>query len=327
MSGHADENLSVSAAGAIEAAAAAWLRQKQGDWSEDRQRQLDEWLAQSQAHCVAFWRLEAAWERSARLEALRPLSQRAAVSASCKPFRIFARVAAAMVVAAGLGAALTLVWPQPGDAVYATAVGQRKHITLGDGTRIELNTNSVLRLVPAAAERKVVLERGEAFFDVTHNAERPFVVIAGTHRIKDLGTKFTVRQNRDNLQVALTEGQAEIGPIDGRGRDRSLVLKPGDLAIASTSGLAVVRRSADEMSDEMAWRRGMLIFNHTSLADAAAEFNRYNAAKLIIADPAIAERTIGGKFSTADINGFVEIIQKLLGVRVTHQGQDFVVSH
>ncbi len=76
-----------------------------------------------------------------------------------------------------------------------------------------------------------------------------------------------------------------------------------------------------------AWRRGMLIFDRTTLADAAAEFNRYNDTKLVIADRSIAKQTIGGKFSTADVSGFVEIMQQLMGLRVEHRGRDFVISH
>ena len=71
----------------------------------------------------------------------------------------------------------------------------------------------------------------------------------------------------------------------------------------------------------------MLIFDRTTLADAAAEFNRYNKTKLIVSDPSIARRSIGGKFSTADVRGFVEIMQQLLGLRVERRGPDFVISH
>jgi transmembrane sensor len=322
----ADENLSASAAGEIEAAAAAWLRQRQWDWNDEHQKQLDAWLDESAAHSVAFWRLEAAWDRGARLEVLRSMPQAAARQITRRPFL---RLAAACAAAAVIAASAVVFWPrmQESEAVYATAVGERKLVTLGDGTRIELNTNSVLRLAAADDQRKVVLERGEAFFQVEHDAAHPFVVIAGTHRITDLGTKFTVRQGADSLQVTLVEGSAEIGPANARDKDRSIVLKPGDMAVATAESLAVTRKSALELSDELAWRRGMLIFDRTTLADAAAEFNRYNKTKLIVSDPSIARRSIGGKFSTADVRGFVEIMQQLLGLRVERRGQDFVISH
>jgi transmembrane sensor len=327
----ADENLSASAAGEIEAAAAAWLRRRQWDWNDELQKQLDAWLDESVAHSVAFWRLEAAWDRGARLEVLRSLPQTVGLQTTTRPTsrRPFLRLAAACAAATVIAAGAAAFWPraQEAEAVYATAIGERKVVTLGDGTRIELNTNSVLRLAAADDQRKVVLERGEAFFQVEHDAAHPFVVIAGTHRITDLGTKFTVRQGADSLQVTLVEGSAEIGPANAQDKDRSIVLKPGDVALATAASLAVTRKSTSELSNELAWRRGMLIFDRTTLAEAAAEFNRYNKTKLIIADPAIAQRSIGGKFSAADVHGFVEIMQQLLGLRVERRGQDFVISH
>jgi transmembrane sensor len=320
----ADENLSASAAGEIEAAAAAWLRQRQWDWNDERQKQLDVWLDASVAHSVAFWRLEAAWDRGARLEVLRSKPQTDTRQTLQRPLL---RMAAGLVAVAVIAVGAAMFWPRTQEAVYATAIGERKLVTLGDGTRIELNTNSVLRLSAATDRRKVVLERGEAFFQVEHDAAHPFVVIAGNHRITDLGTKFTVRQSADSLQVTLVEGSAEIGPADATDKDRSIVLKPGDVALATAASLAVTRKSTSELSNELAWRRGMLIFDRTTLAEAAAEFNRYNKTKLVIADPAIAQRSIGGKFSSADVHGFVEIMQQLLGLRVERRGQDFVISH
>lgn len=327
MTAHADETLSASTAGDIEAAAAAWLRQRQWDWNDERSSQLDAWLEESDAHRVAFWRLEAAWERGERLEALRNPHQKPFDAQQRKISRPFFRMVAAAMVFAAVGLATTFLWQRPDSPVYSTGLGERKLVTLGDGTRVELNTNTVLRLATSANERKVILERGEAFFQVEHDAAHPFTVIAGSHRVTDLGTKFSVRQGADSLQVTLVEGSAEIGPANVADKDRSVVLKPGDVALATAASVAVTRRTMPEVANEMAWRRGMLIFDRTTLAEAAAEFNRYNGTKLIIADPAIAGRTIGGKFSTADVHGFVEIMQQLLGLRVARKGQDFVISH
>jgi transmembrane sensor len=321
---HADENLPASAAGEIEAQAAAWLRRRHDGWSEAHQAEFETWLATAGAHQVAFWRLEAAWERGNRLEVLRRASSPAGPAQRPNWLR-FAHMAAAIVAVAVIGTA-TYFATRTGDAVYATALGERKVISLGDGSQIELNTNSSLRIAAAAGERKVVLERGEAFFKIVHDAAHPFTVIARGHRITDLGTKFSVREGRDSLQVTLVEGSAEIAPASAADRDRSVVLKPGEVAVATAASIAVLKKPAAELADEMAWRRGMLIFDHTTLADAAAEFNRYNDAQLVIADRAIAKQTIGGKFSTGDVSGFVEIMQQLMGLRVERQGRDFVIS-
>jgi len=323
---HADENLSASAAGQIEAQAAAWLRRRQGEWNDARQTEFDAWLAQTSAHQVAFWRLEAAWERGSRLEALRNTPMPSRAEPQRPGWLRFTKMAAAVIAVAAIGATAYLA-TRTGDAVYATALGERKVVTLGDGSRIELNTDTSLRIAANATERKVILERGEAFFQIVHDGTHPFTVIARGHRITDLGTKFTVREGRDSLQVTLVEGSAEIAPAAAADRDHSIVLKPGEVAVATAASIAVLKKPAAELNDEMAWRRGMLIFDRTTLADAAAEFNRYNDTKLVIADRSIAKQTIGGKFSTADVSGFVEIMQQLMGLRVERRGRDFVISH
>lgn len=324
---YADENLSVSTAGQVDAQAAAWLRQRNTEWDEQRQADFDAWLAKSTAHQIAFWRLEAAWERSSRLEALRktPMPYRPAPVSSARWSRGL-RIAAAVAAAAAVVTALAN-WPHAQETTYATALGERKVVTLGDGSRIELNTNTTLRLAASRDGRMAVLEKGEAFFQIEHDAAHPFVVIAGKHRITDLGTQFVARQTANNLQVTLVEGSAEVGPLDERDHERSVVLKPGDVALATASSVAVLKKPASVVNDELAWRKGMLVFDRTTLADAAAEFNRYNDTHLIVEDKSIATRTIGGKFSTNDVKGFVEIMQQLIGLRVKRQGKDFVISH
>src|SRR6185437_1306026 len=117
---------------------------------------------------------------------------------------LIARIAAALGLAAVLGVVAYSQMDTPvRERSYTTAIGSRELIRLADGSEIELNTDSVLRTRITREERRVWLDKGEAYFNIRHDAARPFVVMAGTHRVTDLGTKFFVRHDTDRLEVAV----------------------------------------------------------------------------------------------------------------------------
>ncbi len=195
----------------IEQEAALWIdRRDRGDWTPQDQRQLDAWLAQSMTHSIAFWRLNAAWKRTERLAALRPR-----VSRSANPFwreqikTGLARSAMALVVASLLGGG-AFYFSRPEQRSYATPVGGREILSLADGSQIELNTDTALRISGKSGERKVWLDRGEAYFQIKHDAAHPFMVAVSNRRVVDLGTKFSVRADAGRTEIALTEGSARV---------------------------------------------------------------------------------------------------------------------
>ena len=98
--------------------------------------------------------------------------------------------------------------------IYATDIGGRKILSLSDGSKIELNTDTSLRIAKGSGGRRVWLDKGEAYFEINHNAAWPFIVTAGTHRVTDLGTKFTMHETGNWLEVALLEGSARLQSID-----------------------------------------------------------------------------------------------------------------
>ena len=121
--------------------------------------------------------------------------------------------------------------------------------------------------------------------------------------------------------------------MEGRARfdapqspSQSAVLAPGDVVTATTSTVLITHETGKSLADQLAWRRGMLVFDNMTLADAAAEFNRYNEQKLIIADRAVATLTIAGNFRTGDVSAFARIIRNVLGLKVEAKGNDFVIS-
>ena len=307
----------------IDARAARWLAHRHFyDWSEENQSELDAWLAESRRHAAAYWRLKAAWDRTERLAALRPPVLSMASLTTGK--RIWALVGGAAIVCILLGAASFLL--APAKQTYATNVGGHTTIALADGSQVELNTNTIISASITPHQRTVEVKRGEAYFQVVHDSNRPFVVIAANHRIVDLGTKFLVRDNPDRLEVILVEGRARLENEDGTWTGKHpAVLTRGDVAVATAGSISITRRNTEAVENELAWRQGTLVFKHVTLGDAAGEFNRYNSTQLIVT-PDVASLKIDGTFATGSVGPFARMAEFALGLHVQDENRQIVIS-
>jgi transmembrane sensor len=312
----------------IDLAAADWVQRRHlWTWADADQAEFDAWLAESDANRVAYLRQNAVWSAAGRLNALRqqqPMRQAKPV-AKAGNWRLFRYVAAAAIVAA-IGVSSFVLFRPPGDHTYVTPVGGRKIIALADGTRIELNTDSALR-IRGGAVRQVALLTGEAYFDVQHNGADPFAVTASGYRITDLGTKFLVRASTDLVRVSVLEGSAAVTPVSGQKAERSALLLPGDVAVANAGGLTVKKEPIASVATALGWRRGLLTFKDTQLADAVAEFNRYNTHKLRISDAEVGRLKINGTFQAENAAVFAASVQELFGLRISRNGVDTTLSH
>ncbi|HVU19464.1 MAG TPA: FecR domain-containing protein [Rhizomicrobium sp.] len=311
----------------IELEAAQWIERREfGGWCETDEAKLGEWLDQSLSHRVAYDRLDLGWQKAGRLTVLRQGQLRPAKKATAPTAR---PILPKFAVVAGIAAAAIAGWfelSSPAQVTYATSVGGREIVRLVDGSQIELNTNTAIRISDRRNRREVWLDRGEAYFEVTHDAAHPFVVNAGNVRLTDLGTKFSVRRNDDRLKVAVSEGGVRLETDSGPAKDRALDLAPGQVALATPSGVSIQREEKTELKNSLAWRSGVLIFHHTTLADAAAEFNRYNHRQIEVADPKIARLEIGGTFPTTDVEGFADVSRDVLHLRVVKDGDTIRIS-
>ncbi len=219
----------------------------------------------------------------------------------------------------------TMQWLELGkhpEKTYVTAVGERERLTLADGSQIELNTDSQVRTEIAANQRKIWLDKGEVYFEVKHNEKKPFVVMVGEHRITDIGTKFVVRRDKNDFKVSVLEGVVRLDDrrttpkILDQGRSGGRQCEPHTDCAANTAGI----------DGAVGWQRGVLIFDHTSLAEVAAEFNRYSTTKIVIADPKTASLTIDGTFPSNNSRAFMRLAQAVLGLSVDDRGGEIVIS-
>jgi transmembrane sensor len=310
----------------IEERAARFLlsREEQG-WSEADDAALGQWLDESPAHKVAFWRMEHGWAMTGRLASLRPpapaMRRRTFPAAVWRPAALAASLAAVVVVAA---VALGAYGLRPTS--YHTEVGGRETVPLKDGSRVELNTDTRLRTAIDRRTRHVWLDRGEAYFEVAHDASRPFVVDAGARKVTVLGTRFSVRREGDRVTVAVVEGRVRVDPAGTSTSATPKVITAGDMVVAQGPSTLVAPRSRERVASELSWRRGMLTFDQVTLAEAAAEFNRYNAKSLVIADPVAAKMRVGGAFEADNVQAFARLLHSAYGLQVSETDDEVKIS-
>ncbi len=299
----------------IDAEAAAWLARLHGPYrSRDTDAALKAWLKADAAHEQAFERATEIWD-------LIPGADLREVPAPAPHYRsrrgVLAMAAGGLALIA-IGGGYTLLSRPP---VHETPVGGQQVVMLDDGTRVSLNTDSRISILYSEAERRVRLDRGEAMFEVMRNRARPFIVMAGDEQVRALGTTFIVRHDRGGrMAVTLIEGRVEVSGRTRAGPTRIAVLIPGErVTVTPSAGAALDRPSIEAVS---AWRRGEVVFEDTSLIEAAEELNRYSGDRLVVADPSLASLRISGVFSTNDIGEAAEAIAALHRIRVRRDGAD-----
>lgn len=339
----------------IEEMARRWFAKRQGSaWSEADQVAFEAWIEAATAHRIHYLRVETAWTQLDRLQALgagvpegvipprhawgdqrfpggesAPLNAAAVIDSVSvrRPRRWAGRYAAA---AALLVTVITTYIYSTGlltDDRYSTPVGGLDSVALDDGSHVTLNTDSRIRVALREHERRISLTQGEAFFDVAKDASRPFVVEAGDQRIIAVGTKFSVRRNTDGVQVVVSEGSVRVETGGGAMmRPRETLLKAGSVAQTAEDDVSVRPNVTAEIDKLLSWRDGYVAFETMTLAEAVAEFNRYNTRKIVIAAPAIGGLRISGKFRTDNTDAFLWLLQKGFPVAVERRQDEIVLD-
>lgn len=238
----------------------------------------------------------------------------------------FGALATLMLAVASLG----LGWQHYGkveQAAYLTPIGDLRRVPLSDGSNATLSSDSRIQVSLSRRERHIDLQQGEAFFEAAKDPGRPFVVSADHRRVVAVGTRFAVRRDGADLRVVVTEGtvRLESGP-DAAGNPQPTTLLPaGSVAIASRNGVLVRSGSVADAERYVDWREGFLTFRDTSLAEAAAEFNRYNTRKLVIGDATAGTLRVGGNFRWSNTDVFVRLLEQGFPVRAEQRADRIVL--
>jgi transmembrane sensor len=312
---------------AARAEAAAWIARLHGPGrSAALEAGLRRWLAEDSDHARAFERMTEAWEAATNLSA-NPFP-RIRVSRRAFVPRQWARAAVILLVCAMLVVGAHVWWRNPS---YTTGVGEQRVVRLDDGSRVSLNSASRIVVDYRESQRRVRLMQGEAFFEVTHNPDRPFVVSAGDQQVAALGTSFSVRYESERLDVVLIEGKVAISGLPSsaaptvRSSEQAgvatlsgaLTLVPGQRLILAAA--APPRLDTPPIESVTAWRRGEVILEKTRLADAVAEMNRYEQTRLVVDDAGVADLLISGVYRTGDSTGFARAVAKMYNLSVAQE--------
>ena len=240
--------------------------------------------------------------------------------------RTLTRLAATIVVVLGV----SLIWRASQDErtgttgtaaqVFSAAIGQTDSLRLVDGTIVVLAPGSRLVLAAGYGSRAREVElNGEAFFDVKHDAKRPFSVRAGAATIRDIGTAFVVRNHAgQTVRVAVTSGSV-VMHASTKQEAQGVILRAGDLGIFDRSGQVVAQRGR-VTDDDIAFTSGRLVFADATLDEVAAQLARWYGIELRIVDKGLASRHVTATFDGDSARQVLNVIELALGARIELQG-------
>ena len=322
---------------AIRAQAAVLVTDLHGpERSSELEAALRRWLAEDPRHAQAFELATEAWQRSGNLSAHLPDEPRPSVPLSSSTRRR-ATVAPARLYSFAGAAILALIIATTfyvlKELALSTGYAEQKTVELADGTEVTLSPNSRLVVNYTDHARQVTLTQGEALFNVTKHQSRPFVVHIGSRKVIALGTSFEVRRedSRDlSFTVTLIEGRVAIellaAPdlIPAEPGDAITLLAPGQrLRFAANMPDAIDTPAIDKVT---AWQHGQLIFEDTSLRDAAKEFNRYGKRRLRIDSSVPDSIRVGGVFRIGDPESFARAMASAHQLRMLERTDEIKLT-
>jgi len=333
----------------IEQRASEWIiRSEGGDFTDGQRVEMERWLTEPRNR-ITFLRIKEAWRRAGRMRGARPLDGnvdpdllknadltfRAAVDTNRSgwPFRVAAGAALSLIIyLVGLAGWITL---SPSDWIkYTTSIGGYENIALADGSGIQLNTDSEIKARLTARVREIQLIRGEALFKVANDRHRPFTIKAANVAVyvnqADDASALIVRLRAPSaIDVSVTRGSVVLEPserlFDLAFRHSAVAtstIVEGDMAAIRPEGVHLTRVGLDELNRKLSWTAGLLSFQGETLSEVTDEFNRYNRKHLLVTDPSIANRRIGGAFQATDPDSFVSALRKGFGVRAQELPQE-----
>ena len=327
--------------------AADWLIQlRSPDRAPDCEPAFADWLRASPEHIREYLRAVEVWEGLASADLSRERSREnllqeaqqanlvelplaAAVNMSPAPRRMFhwRPVGFAVFLTALLAAIVYLGWQRTAALVVSTGLGEQRSAVLPDHSLVELNTQSEVRIAFTATERRVELLHGEAFFDVTQDPTRPFIVTTDFATARAIGTQFSVYQTQNGTIVTVAAGRVLVLDKHDAARARSAAaveVIPGT-QVEARPGQPVLMRQAD-VERSFAWRERRLVFHGDTLETVVEEFNRYNSPPLVLTDPHLRTQRISGVFGANDPESLLDFLAKVDHVSITRDTSRILIG-
>jgi transmembrane sensor len=335
----------------ITAQAVEWFaRMRESELSVEDRARFEQWIAESPLHVREYlgaaelwgtmqasdgWPSESTEELLAQARATANVvsfpSQGVASKDSQPPARsrksiglAIAATVLLMLGIAGIGLLPESWWARE---TLATSLGEQRSVVLADGSVIQLNTLTRIRVRFDDHRRLIELSQGEAFFRVAHDEQRPFEVVTAFGTVRAVGTEFNVYSRAHDMRVAVVEGKVRVSANSsdsGRVAPPTLVTARQSVQIVAGAA-AAVRLPTSEPQLATAWMQRRLAFENDSLADVVTEFNRYNRLKLRIDDDELAALEINGVFNADDPHALIGYLQRVQRVVVEEAAGDSLV--
>ncbi len=316
----------------IETEAISWVARMDADgWGAADEAELSSWLNGNPRRRGALLQTQAAWmwlDPTAHADAgidaemappavkLRPILRNPLGRLSRR--RVLAGGGGIALLAAA-GASLALFGR---GQTYQTGMGELRRDSLADGSLATINTTSRLQVVVTSKVRRILLVRGEAWFDVKKDPSRPFLVEVDGLTVRATGTAFSVRRRETGTDIYVTEGSVEV---TAPGRPAVALPAGSGMRFDEGSPAKPLANDMDRIDHVLAWRSGELVLDEEPLGTAVEEFNRYNLRQIIITDPALLSEQLDGKFRTDHPEEFAQALQSTLGVTVDLSRPDRIV--
>jgi transmembrane sensor len=331
----------------VEQEASAWVLRADRGLTATEQDELSVWLAADPLHGVHFARFRSNWRNLDALGQWRPEHSATPnpdllAPAEKRRFTRFVPMVLSLAVAASvvLGMFFWRSSGAPRSEGSATAVsnapGNSQQRILEDGSVVDLDQNAIIKVTYSPSERRVQLLQGEAYFTVSKNPARPFIVTAGKLDVRAVGTAFSVRMTEENVKVLVTEGHVKLISLASAGGEKSPaarnkmnldelpVLSPNQEATVSLlpnpAPLQIATRTSGEIGMALAWQHRLLDFNAVPLSEVVLEFNRRNRVQMIVVDEEFASIPISASFRSDNVEGFLRLLEAGFGARVERRG-------
>ena len=330
---------------ASEEAADWWLQLQSADMPREQREAFVDWLRESPMHIAEMLRVASVhgaldqFERWARIATsgssddedtvvtLPPRSETRA-SAPARPSALRWSIAA---LVACITIAVALLLPGLRGQVMETERGERREVVLADGSVVQIDPETRLRVRFEDRVRRVFLDSGRALFRVARNPNRPFLVEADATTVRAVGTAFGVERRKQAVVVTVVEGKVAIegtaaftATQAAEMPDAAIFLTADEQANVPSAGSAAQIRKVDS-SRALAWAEGRLIFEDTPVGEVVEQFNRYNTIQLHVQGEQLARRTISGVFNAANPEAFIDFIQATASVQVERDGDGSIV--
>ncbi len=348
------DNLGSNSSQDLTLEACGWIAQLEtGDLTSEDLLAFKEWMGRSPAHRKAIRRLaHLSNDMNVLTEMAEPLKNAAKAYRSIKgntrrwfkmPHAIGVSLVALMMFSILFFVNQT-GYVENTPLMIATEVGVHREFKLSDGSTVMLNTNSELEVDFNAERRKVRLLKGEAYFQVAHNAKRPFIVYTGNQSVRAVGTAFLVRNIMKKIEVAVTEGRIEFTSPSVLTKNVSLnaqhdssypsenltskvYLDAGEYLVSQRNTPKEVESiSIAELQRKLSWRNGMLDFSNTPLSEVIEDLNRYSSLNIVIADSELNNLKFGGMFRVNEMNSLFEALETTFNINVNYDKNSIHLS-